>query len=154
MGVRSSTYYSRSKHGTAVAKHATMCSFLMYITVMKEQRWRSQLDGQGFKSWQGENIFLYSKTSGPALGPIQPLFSGCSGSSPGIKRPGRDVDHSPPSRTEVKNEWSFTSTTPVCLRTTLTFNLFISCRRQKCTHIALVVTQWCSTIAIYLPGAL
>jgi hypothetical protein len=28
----------------------------------------------------------------------------------GIKRPRREVDHSPPSSAEVKNEWSYTST--------------------------------------------
>jgi hypothetical protein len=32
-----------------------------------------------------------------------------------VKRPGRDVDHSPPSNAEVKNEWSSTSTAPTCL---------------------------------------
>ena len=34
---------------------------------------------------------------------------------PGVKRQGREVDHSPPFGTEVKNEWSYTSTPPVCL---------------------------------------
>jgi hypothetical protein len=29
--------------------------------------------------------------------------------SPGVKRPGREVDHSPPSSAEIKNEWSYTS---------------------------------------------
>jgi hypothetical protein len=28
----------------------------------------------------------------------------------GVKRPGRDADHSPPSSAEVKNAWSYTST--------------------------------------------
>jgi hypothetical protein len=28
----------------------------------------------------------------------------------GIKRPGREADHSPPSSAEVKNTWSYTST--------------------------------------------
>jgi hypothetical protein len=28
----------------------------------------------------------------------------------GIKRPGREADHSPPSRFEVKNTWNFAST--------------------------------------------
>jgi hypothetical protein len=30
------------------------------------------------------------------------------GSFPGIKRPGREADHSPPSSVEVKNAWSYT----------------------------------------------
>jgi hypothetical protein len=30
----------------------------------------------------------------------------------GVKRPGREANHSPPSSAEVKKEWSYTSTTP------------------------------------------
>jgi hypothetical protein len=37
---------------------------------------------------------------------------GTVGVSPGIKRQGRDSDDSPPSRREVKNVWSCTSTSP------------------------------------------
>jgi hypothetical protein len=33
----------------------------------------------------------------------------------GVKRPGREVDHSPPSSAEVKNAWSYTSTPPIRL---------------------------------------
>jgi hypothetical protein len=29
------------------------------------------------------------------------------GSPPGIKQPGREADHSPPSSAEVKNAWSY-----------------------------------------------
>jgi hypothetical protein len=36
-------------------------------------------------------------------------------SFPGVKRPGRQVYHSPPASTEVKDEWSCTSAVPVCL---------------------------------------
>jgi hypothetical protein len=32
--------------------------------------------------------------------------------SPGVKLPGREADHSPPSSAEVKNAWSYTSTSP------------------------------------------
>jgi len=49
-----------------------------------------------------------SKTYRPALGSTRrPEYRG---SSSGVRRPGREVDHSPPSSTEVKNEWSYTST--------------------------------------------
>jgi hypothetical protein len=30
----------------------------------------------------------------------------------GVKRPGREADHSPPSSAEVKNAWNYTSTPP------------------------------------------
>jgi hypothetical protein len=33
----------------------------------------------------------------------------------GVKRPGREANHSPPSSAEVKNAWSCTSTPPICL---------------------------------------
>jgi hypothetical protein len=33
----------------------------------------------------------------------------------GIKRPGREADHSPPSGAEIKNAWSYTFTPPICL---------------------------------------
>jgi hypothetical protein len=36
-----------------------------------------------------------------------------TGPFPGVKRPGRDADHTSPSSTEVKKELSYTSTHPV-----------------------------------------
>ena len=33
----------------------------------------------------------------------------------GLKRPGREFDHLPPSSAEVKNEWSFDSSPPIRL---------------------------------------
>jgi hypothetical protein len=33
----------------------------------------------------------------------------------GVKRPGREADHSPPSSAEVENAWSYTSTSPTRL---------------------------------------
>jgi hypothetical protein len=58
----------------------------------------------GFDSRQQKEIFLVSTLSRPALGPIQPLTQCISGVlSPGIKRPEREADHSPPSSAAVKN---------------------------------------------------
>ena len=57
----------------------------------------------------GGNRFLFSyKSSRWALG--------CSSLFRGVKRPGRDVDHSPPASAEVKHDWSYTSTPCICLR--------------------------------------
>jgi hypothetical protein len=39
---------------------------------------------------------------------------GIRGSYPGVKMPGREADH-PPSKAEVKNAWSYTSTPPINL---------------------------------------
>jgi hypothetical protein len=40
---------------------------------------------------------------------------GIRSSSLGVKWPGREADHSPPSSAEVKNEWSYTSTPAIRL---------------------------------------
>jgi len=53
--------------------------------------------------------FLFSsKPSIPAVELTQLVFNGYRVSFPRLKRPGRDVDHSPPSSVVVKNEWSHT----------------------------------------------
>jgi hypothetical protein len=44
------------------------------------------------------------------MGPNQPPIQWVLGAlSLGVKRPGREADHSPPSSAEVKNVWSYTS---------------------------------------------
>jgi hypothetical protein len=61
------------------------------------------LDDRGFESPQGLGIFLFDTMSRPAPGPTQPPLQWVPGAvSPGINRPGREADHSPPSSTEVK----------------------------------------------------
>jgi hypothetical protein len=49
--------------------------------------------------------------SRPALGPTQPPIQWVPGAlSLGVKRPGREADHSLPSSAEIKDAWSYTST--------------------------------------------
>jgi hypothetical protein len=55
-------------------------------------------------------MFLFS-----TLGPTQPLIQWIPEFFPGVKRPGHQVDHSPPSSTVVKSEWSYTSTPHIYL---------------------------------------
>jgi hypothetical protein len=51
-----------------------------------------------------------------ALGPTQPPFQWVPEFlSLGVKRPGREADHLPPSTAEVKSVWSYTSTPPIRL---------------------------------------
>jgi hypothetical protein len=65
---------------------------------------------------QGLGIFLFTTASRPALGPTQPPIQWVLGSlSLRVKRPGREANHSPPSSAEVKNAWSYTSTSPISL---------------------------------------
>jgi hypothetical protein len=63
------------------------------------------LDGVlGFDSRRGLGIFLFSTASRPALGPTQPPIRWVLRAlSPGVKQPGCEADHSPPSSAEVKN---------------------------------------------------
>jgi hypothetical protein len=61
-------------------------------------------DETGFDSRQRQVISLSSITSRPVLGPTQPPIQWVLGTlSPGVKWPGREADHSPPSSVEVKS---------------------------------------------------
>jgi hypothetical protein len=63
-----------------------------------------------FESRQGLGIFLFTIVSRPALRPTQDPVQRVPGTlSLGIKWPGREADHSPPSSAEVKNAWRYTS---------------------------------------------
>jgi hypothetical protein len=56
-------------------------------------------------------IFLFTTVSRTALGLTQPPIQWIPGAlSLGVKRPGLEADHSPPSSAKVKEEWSYTST--------------------------------------------
>jgi hypothetical protein len=68
------------------------------------------LDDRGFKSWEGLGIFLFTTASRLALGPTQPPRQWVPEAlSLRVKRPGREVDHSPPCSAEIENAWSCTS---------------------------------------------
>jgi hypothetical protein len=55
-------------------------------------------------------IFLFATGSRPVLGPTQPPTQWVPGAlSLGLKRPGREADHSPPTSAGI-NAWSCTST--------------------------------------------
>jgi hypothetical protein len=66
----------------------------------------------------------------PILGPTQSPTHGQPGSFSDVKRPGREADHSPPSCVDVKNEWSYFSTPPICIygvdRNPFIFTSFLS----------------------------
>jgi hypothetical protein len=67
----------------------------------------------GFYSRRGLGIFLFTTEFRPALGSTQPPLKWVPGAlSLAVKRPGSGSDHSPPSRAEVKNAGSYTSTPP------------------------------------------
>jgi hypothetical protein len=59
------------------------------------------LDGQGIESRLGARFFAHVQT-GPGAHPAYCTMG--TGSSPGVKRPGRGADHPPPPGAEVKKE--------------------------------------------------
>jgi len=60
------------------------------------------------------HALLYVKRPDWLGGPPSLLFSGYGCSSPGVERPGHEVNDSPPSVTEVKNELSYAFPRPIC----------------------------------------
>jgi hypothetical protein len=68
--------------------------------------------GLEFQSRQGQKNFHSSISSRPALGSTQPSIQWIEGVlSPGVKRQGREADHSPLTCAEEKKTWIYTSTT-------------------------------------------
>jgi hypothetical protein len=71
---------------------------------------RRRVARQGVRFLAGAGIFFSSL---PALLPNQSLIQLVTDAlSQGLKRPGREAHHIPPSIAEVKNTWSYTSTPP------------------------------------------
>jgi len=68
----------------------------------------------GFDSEQGQVFFFFFTTAyRPIVGPNQSALQWVQGfPSPGVKRSGRETNHSSPSNAEVKNARSGTSTPP------------------------------------------
>ena len=123
--------YTHFKH------HVNFCIFVMFKIVIKlvvcmgvehtAQHWLCPCVADTTPVWC--HIFACTVTNSAALsaasirqgqefssspvcadrlcGPPSLRFSGYRGSFPGIKWQGRDVDHWPPSRVDVKNEWSY-----------------------------------------------
>jgi hypothetical protein len=60
---------------------------------------------------------IFSISSRPTLGSTQPPVQWVPGAlSPGVNRPGREADHSPPAIAEVMKMWIYTSTPPYALK--------------------------------------
>jgi hypothetical protein len=67
------------------------------------QRWVTVWMIEGFESRQRVGIYLFATASRTALGPTQTIIQWVPGSlSLGVKRLGREADHSPPSSAESR----------------------------------------------------
>jgi len=64
---------------------------------------------RGSNSGRGRNFLSSPKRPYRLWYPLSIPLNGYWCSFPGLKRSGRDVDHSAPSSADVKNEWTFTS---------------------------------------------
>jgi hypothetical protein len=87
----------------------------------------------------GARDFLFSKMSRPALGPTQTLFSGCWGLLPMVKYLMHEAEPPSPCSTKVKNEWSYTSPSLICLpgvhTVSAAFSFIISVLALQCAHL-------------------
>jgi hypothetical protein len=71
------------------------------------------MDGPGIEYRWGARISAPVQT-GPGVHPAS--YTMDTGSLPGLKRPGRGVDHAPHLEPRLKKEYSYTSTPPLGLR--------------------------------------
>jgi hypothetical protein len=77
-----------------------------YIRIYGEDSSNGMATGwtSGVRFLAGQEIFLFSIASGPSVGTTEPPIQYIKGDfCVGVKGPGREADHSPPSSTEAKN---------------------------------------------------
>jgi hypothetical protein len=106
---------------TQGAEIATCLQYLYahnFIQASRTEMWlvltRLRAGRPGFNSrWGQWWNFLFTTASIPTLRPIQPPDQRVL--SPGVRRPGREAEHLPPSSAEVNGVWSYTSTPPTRL---------------------------------------
>ena len=97
----------------------------------------------GFESYQGQEIFLFSKkTSRLAVWSTHSLIQWV----PGVKWSEGEDEHSSASRAQVKNKWSYTSTSAFCLhgaqREGFTFDTSDSLIRDSWRRIAELIQTY------------
>jgi hypothetical protein len=107
-------------HPTQILDNKILLLFIIFLFIIHYYHYYLEIHDPyhhnylhpGSSSGRGRYLFLFATASRPALEPNQPPVQCVTGAhSPRIKRPGRQVDHSPPSSAKVKNAWSCASTT-------------------------------------------
>jgi hypothetical protein len=107
-----------------------------------------ELDDRWFESRQGMGIFLFITVSIPALRPTQAPIQWAPGAlSLGIKRTGREADHSPSYSAEITKAWSCISTSPIRLHGVVLYIMF----RAKYAHPTYVsLSKWRTSFHTHL----
>jgi hypothetical protein len=110
---------------------------------------RYSLDGPGMESRLGGEIFRTRPDR-----PWDPSYTRGTGSFPGVKRPDSDVDHPPPSNTEVKQRVALVFYSPLGLCGLFSSKIFLFffvhewkvrrqvAKRDKIENVTLVRTDW------------
>jgi hypothetical protein len=83
----------------------TRSNVIGILTWLRDGRWRVRI-------FVRAKICVFSKTSWRAVGPKQHYVQKGPEFFPGVRQPGSGFDHLSPFSAEVKNEWSYTSTSP------------------------------------------
>ena len=82
-------------------------------SVVSVRRLAYGLDGRASNHERDKRLFSSPNRPYPLWGQPSLLINGCRGSFPGLNRPGRDIDHSPPLSAEVQKEFRCLCTPPV-----------------------------------------
>lgn len=79
-----------------------------------------------------QKVFFYPKPPVRVYGLPSFLFEGYRSFVPHeVKQPGRDVDHSPPSSAEAKNEWSYILLLPYAIKAWYWTAVYFMCSYVK-----------------------
>jgi hypothetical protein len=83
-----------------------------FIIVLELFSWQAaaghRLLAPNVARWAVCSLYLSSEVSDRLWGPRSLILNGYRRSSPGLKRPGFEVNYLPPSATEVKNKTNYT----------------------------------------------
>ena len=119
--LRTETQRTQARMGFEVITTLNLCIYYLQLTVPNvEPRVRSRCRATRKTVWgsnvgRGKTFLSHPKRPTRRWSPPILLFNAYRSSFLGVKRPGREVDRSPASSFEVKNEWSITSLPPPLL---------------------------------------
>jgi len=89
------------------------------------------------------DIFLFQNRPDRVWGPPSLAFNRYRGSFPKVEWWKCKVDHLPPTGTEVKNEWSYTSIPPICLQGQEREKFYIFYLWNTKLFVSKVIVEWC-----------